>query len=91
MYNLASFPRLPLAHGVGKDRHIRADCDCGAFGVIDPSPWIEAKEGGQPLLSFRTRLRCTRCGAENVTLEIWYQAARPDDAFGHNVGVSPIT
>src|SRR5580698_239711 len=80
MYSLVSFPRLALAQSVGPDRHLRADCDCGAFGVVDPSPWVAARLGGHPLRSFQTRLRCL-CGAENVSLEVWHQAAEPDGSI----------
>src|SRR5471030_2466887 len=71
MYSAATFPNLPLAHGVGPDRHLRAYCRCGAWAVIDPSRWIADKLGGAPLTSFYARLRCTQCGARSVPIEVW--------------------
>lgn len=70
MYEAASWSHLPLAHGIGPGRHIRALCRCGVQAVIDPTPW--APEGGRRLTSFEDRLRCGACGARSVPLEIWY-------------------
>jgi hypothetical protein len=62
---------LPLAHGVGPDRHLRARCaSCARLVVFDPAPWIAARLGSLPLASFETRLRCL-CGARRASLEIW--------------------
>src|SRR4051812_44919400 len=76
MYEKASFGRLPLAHGVGDDRHVRAICACGAMSVVDTSMWIAAGLGGEALWRFEDRMRC-QCGARSVPLEIWYGKARP--------------
>jgi len=78
MFDAITFGHYPLAHGVGPDRHLRAVCACGASVVLDPTPWIEAHDGGKPLTSFWERLRC-KCGARSVPLEIWYQTAPPDN------------
>ena len=81
MYDTASFPNLPLAHGVGvsgDDRHVRGLCSCGASGAVDIRKWIAAGLGGQPLKGFQTRLSCTACGVEDVRLEVWYGPAEPD-------------
>ena len=77
MYCPASFPNLPLAHGVKDDRHVRAICRCGASAVVDTAPWIAEGLGGQPLHSFQDRMRCIPCGARSAKLEIWYRKARP--------------
>jgi len=75
-FEKASFPNLPLAHGVGDDRHVRALCACGGMSVVDTAPWIAAGEGGKPLHAFEDRMRCA-CGARSIPLEIWYGKARP--------------
>jgi len=66
-----------LAHGAGPDRHIRGLCECGASGAIDPSAWIKDGVGGQPPCDFRTKVRCSLCGAETVE----HQAAAPEGAM----------
>jgi hypothetical protein len=67
--------RLPLAHAVGQDRHLRARCPCcRQMAVLDASPWIEMRLGAQRLESFEDRLRCV-CGSRRARLEIWSGAA----------------
>jgi hypothetical protein len=62
---------LPLAHGVGPDRHLRASCrSCGRQVVFDPTPWIGERLGGHRLTWFESRLRCL-CGGRSARLEIW--------------------
>jgi hypothetical protein len=77
MYCPASFPNLPLAHGIGEDRHVRALCGCGAMAVVDTTPWQTEGLGGKPLHTFQDRMRCIACGARSVPLQIWYGKARP--------------
>ncbi len=77
MYEKASWPDLPLGHGVGEDRHVRAICKCGASSVVDTSMWVAAGLGGKPLPTFEDRMRCIPCGARSVPLEIWYGRVRP--------------
>ena len=77
MYERASWGTLPLSHGVGEDRHIRALCGCGAAAVVDPAMWIAEGLGGARLSSFEDRMRCGACGARSVPLQVWYGRARP--------------
>jgi hypothetical protein len=86
MYDSATFPNLPLAHGVSvadrPDRHLHGVCRCGATGVVDPAPWIAAGLGGQSLRGFAARLKCLACGADGIAaLEVWYRGVEPDGAF----------
>jgi hypothetical protein len=68
---------VPLAHGVGPVRHLRAHCRvCGRRIVFDPTHWIRQHLGGLRLTHFETRLRCI-CGARQARLEIWSGPAEP--------------
>jgi hypothetical protein len=72
---------LPLSVGLRDDRHVRAMCACGVVVVLDMRPW--ADEQDLPLSRFEDRVRCTRCGARSVHLEVWFgpQRAKPQDAI----------
>lgn len=69
-----------LAEALREDRHVRAACLCGVMVVLDVSGW--APEAAKPLSRFADRVRCKRCGARSVPLELWYgpARARPQDA-----------
>jgi hypothetical protein len=77
MYERASWGHIPLAHGIGDDRHVRAACDCGAMAVIDTAMWIAEGCAGLKLSSFEERVRCGACGARRVPLQVWYGKVRP--------------
>jgi hypothetical protein len=67
--------RRPLAEAIGADRHLRARCpSCRTVVVLDATPWVEMRLGGQPLAGFEGRLRCV-CGSRRASLEIWSGAA----------------
>ena len=75
---------LPLSHGVGEDRHLKAHCTvCDRRTVFDPSPWIAERLGGLRMEYFETRLRCL-CGARSATLEIWSGPA-PTETGGRQI------
>lgn len=66
---------LPLGHGVGKDRHMKARCGaCGREKVLDGHAMFDRGWGGKRISQVAARLKCT-CGQVGVKLAIYHGPA----------------